>query len=177
MCPIPILSYQLSWWLNQPIWKICVSQFGSSPQGLGWKKKMKPPSQIWLPLLLGFRYGHPMASNVAGKPQEKSGACDRLNLFAHSVILGAPRSSKYKSIPVSLCSAGVRIWSTYCRCRPNSNTSGCVQTPKCWGFLLTAICTTLKKKRHLGPNNYPQTPRIQRRTRYRKITALCCQEL
>ena len=26
-----------SWWLNQPIWKICASQIGSFPQGSGWK--------------------------------------------------------------------------------------------------------------------------------------------
>ena len=26
-----------SWWLNQPIWKICASQIGSLPQGSGWK--------------------------------------------------------------------------------------------------------------------------------------------
>ena len=26
-----------SWWLNQPIWKICNRQIGSFPQGPGWK--------------------------------------------------------------------------------------------------------------------------------------------
>ena len=29
-----------SWWLNQPIWKICERQIGSSPQKSGWKYKI-----------------------------------------------------------------------------------------------------------------------------------------
>ena len=28
-----------SWWLNQPLWKICSSHWESFPQGLGWKLK------------------------------------------------------------------------------------------------------------------------------------------
>ena len=34
-----------SWWLNQPIWKICKSQIGPFPQFSGWKwKKFELPS-------------------------------------------------------------------------------------------------------------------------------------
>ena len=42
-----------SWWLNQPIWKICASQNGSFPQGSGVKipkifETKPPPSFCWL---------------------------------------------------------------------------------------------------------------------------------
>ena len=51
-CNARILMVQnrrlVSWWLNQPIWKICASQIGSFPQlGVKITNYLKPPRRDW----------------------------------------------------------------------------------------------------------------------------------
>ena len=40
------------WWLNQPIWKICSSNWDSSPNRGENKKYLKPPPSLWYNILV-----------------------------------------------------------------------------------------------------------------------------
>ena len=54
------------WWFNQPIWKICSSNWNSSPNGGENKQYLKPPPRSTLPFWNSFMKKHIHELNLQG---------------------------------------------------------------------------------------------------------------
>ena len=76
---IKTLKKLMSWWLNQPIWKICASKWDHFPKFRGENKKYLKPPTILRPQNHEQKWGL--------KPSKKNGAWVHLNILSVPGIL------------------------------------------------------------------------------------------